>query len=68
MIKNKWDFVKTCTGFGPRGVKVGDIDLLKGYCGDKIKIKAAGGIKDEDFARMLINAGADRIGTSSMII
>ena len=53
---------------GPRPTTLEDIKLLKKYCGKNIKIKAAGGIKDEKFARELIKAGADRIGTSSFII
>jgi len=67
LIDSKWDFIKTCTGFGPRGVELGDIELLKKLCKDDIKIKASAGIKDKKFAEQLINAGADRIGTSSII-
>ena len=68
LIKNKWNFVKTSTGLGPRATTIEDIKLLKKYCGSRIKIKAAGGIKDAKFARELIKAGASRIGTSSFII
>ena len=68
LIDNRWDFVKTCTGFGPRGVTVEDIKLLKEGCKDRIKIKASGGIKTKDFANALIKAGANRIGTSSDLI
>lgn len=65
LIKHKIDFIKTCTGFGPRGVTVDDIKKIKGYVGDKILIKASGGIKTKTFAEDLIAAGANRIGTSS---
>lgn len=65
LIKHKIDFIKTCTGYGPRGVSVEDIVKIKKHVGDKIKIKASGGIKTAEFAKQLIEAGADRIGTSS---
>ena len=57
-------FVKTSTGFGPAGAKVEDIKLIKRHFGDKIKIKASGGIKDAKTAIAMIEAGADRIGAS----
>jgi deoxyribose-phosphate aldolase len=59
------DFVKTSTGFGYSGATVEDVMLLKKVVGDKIKIKASGGIRDYDTALELIKAGASRIGTSS---
>ena len=58
-------FVKTCTGFGPRGASIEDIRIIKRVVGDEIKIKAAGGIRDAEKALMMIKAGADVIGTSS---
>ncbi len=67
LIKYKVDFIKTCTGYGPRGVTVEDIVKIKKHVGDRIKIKASGGIKTYDFARQLIEAGADRIGCSNSI-
>ena len=57
-------FVKTSTGFGPEGARVEDIALIKRIFGDKIKIKASGGIKDAKTAIEMIKAGADRIGAS----
>ncbi|MCD6503696.1 MAG: deoxyribose-phosphate aldolase [Euryarchaeota archaeon] len=57
-------FVKTSTGFGPEGAKVEDIALIKREFGDKIKIKASGGIRDAKTAIAMIKAGADRIGAS----
>jgi deoxyribose-phosphate aldolase len=59
------DFVKTSTGFGYPGATVEDVKLLKGVVGDKIRIKASGGIKDYNAALGLVQAGASRIGTSS---
>ncbi|WP_457642778.1 deoxyribose-phosphate aldolase [Persephonella sp.] len=58
------EFIKTSTGFAPEGAKIEDIRLWKKIAGDKIKIKAAGGIRDFDTAVEMIKAGADRIGTS----
>jgi len=59
------DFVKTSTGFGTSGATVEDVKLLKSIVGDRMKVKASGGIRDIDTALRLIEAGADRIGTSS---
>lgn len=58
-------FVKTSTGFGPRGVTLKDIRLLRRAVGDKLSIKASGGIRSLHQAVSLIEAGADRIGTSA---
>lgn len=67
IIKAEAQFVKTCTGFGPRGVTIDDIKLLKSIVGGKLKIKAAGGIKTIEQAKRLVEAGAHRIGSSSAI-
>lgn len=67
LISCRIDFIKTCTGYGPRGVTVDDIAKIKKHVGDRIKIKASGGIKTYDFCRQLIEAGADRIGCSNSI-
>ena len=61
------DFVKTSTGMNPAGgATVEDIKLMKQYA-PKCKVKAAGGIKTAKQALELIEAGADRIGTSSSV-
>jgi len=65
LIEEKIDFIKTCTGYGPRGVTVEDIIKIKNHVGDRIKIKASGGIKTMAFAEQLIGAGADRLGIGS---
>ena len=58
-------FVKTSTGFGPRGASVEDVHLLRAAVGPGIGIKAAGGIKTRREAMAMIEAGADLIGSSS---
>ncbi len=58
-------FVKSCTGFGPRGVTLEDILLLRSLLPTAMGIKAAAGIKSASFAGELIEAGATRIGTSA---
>jgi len=57
-------FVKTSTGYGPRGAQVADVELIKRSVRG-IGIKASGGIRTFDEAKALIDAGAARIGTSS---
>lgn len=59
------DFVKTSTGFGPAGARVEDVRLMRAHLASHIGIKAAGGIRTFASALNLIDAGADRIGTSS---
>lgn len=59
------DFVKTSTGFGPRGATVEDVKLLREAVGLQMRIKAAGGIRDYQAAVAMIEAGADRLGTSA---
>lgn len=58
-------YVKTSTGFSSRGASLEDIQLMRANLPETIKIKASGGIKTKAFALQLIEAGADRIGTSS---
>jgi len=59
------DYVKTSTGFGPGGAKLEDVRLLRRTLSPRVKIKAAGGIRTFEQAVKFIEAGADRIGTSS---
>ncbi|MCX8490346.1 MAG: deoxyribose-phosphate aldolase [Cyclobacteriaceae bacterium] len=61
------DFVKTSTGFAQNGAKVEHIQLMKKSVPDGVGIKASGGIKTKEQAILLIEAGADRLGTSSGI-
>lgn len=59
------DFVKTSTGFASAGANVEHIRLMRKNCPDTIGIKASGGIKNLQTALAMIEAGAERIGTSS---
>jgi deoxyribose-phosphate aldolase len=61
------DFITTNTGFANRGVTVEDVLALREMADYDIGIKAAGGIRTVEQARTLINAGANRLGTSSGI-
>ena len=57
------DFVKTAVGLRA-GAKISDVKIMKKVVGDKIKIKASGGIKDFKTALAFLAAGASRLGTS----
>lgn len=59
------DFLKTCTGFGPRGATVSDVRLLAGIAEGRAGVKASGGIRTRQAALDMIAAGATRIGTSN---
>lgn len=59
------DFIKTCTGINSRGVLLSDIEAIKAGRHGSMKIKASGGIKTLDYARQLIAAGVDRLGSSN---
>lgn len=61
------DFVKTSTGFAPHGAKVEHIALMKRALPNHVGIKASGGIKTYEQAIAMIEAGANRIGTSTGI-
>lgn len=62
------DFVKTSTGFAPAGAKAEHIRLMRQSVPTEVGIKASGGIKTLEQAIQLIEAGADRLGTSSGIL
>ena len=61
------DFVKTSTGFSTGGAKAEDVALMRKTVGDKMGVKASGGIRDRETAQMMVNAGASRLGTSATI-
>lgn len=67
IIQGNADYVKTSTGFGTGGATYEDVDLLKNKVGNRIKIKASGGIKNRETALKYIDLGVSRIGTSSGI-
>jgi len=58
-------YVKTSTGFGTGGADIADVRLLGAAARGRLRVKAAGGIRDWDTCRRMLEAGADRIGTSS---
>ncbi len=58
-------FIKTATGFGPRGASLEDVIVMRAAVGNRMGIKASGGIRERKFAQELVDAGADLIGTSS---
>jgi deoxyribose-phosphate aldolase len=58
-------FVKTSTGFGTGGATVEDVKLMRKTVGDAMKVKASGGVRSYHDAIAMLDAGADRIGTSS---
>ena len=61
------DFVKTCSGMGPRGARLGDVGLIREAVGKKIRVKVAGGISTLAEVMDFVVAGADRIGTSKAV-
>lgn len=73
----KAHFVKTSTGFAtpkaldgsalPNGASVHHVELMRKTVGNSMKIKAAGGIRSAKYAQLLIEAGADRLGTSASL-
>lgn len=60
-------FVKTSTGFGSGGATVADVKLLRETVGPKFGVKASGGIRDVKTALAMIEAGANRLGTSASV-
>lgn len=61
-------FVKTSTGFSTGEATVEDIRLMRKTVGDRLQVKASGGIRTPEFARELVEAGADRIGAGNGIV
>ncbi len=59
------EYVKTSTGFGAAGATVADMRLLKETVAGRAKVKASGGIRDWKTTLAMLEAGADRIGTSA---
>ena len=62
------DFVKTSTGFAPAGATVEHVRLMRASLPKQVGVKASGGIKTREQALELLEAGADRIGTSSGVL
>lgn len=64
-VKANADFVKTSTGFSTSGASVRVVRIIKAAVGDDALIKAAGGVRSNDDLKKMVEAGANRIGTSS---
>ena len=65
--KSGADFVKTSTGFSTAGASQEHVKLMKSVVGDRLKIKASGGIRTLKDALAMLNAGADRLGCSASV-
>lgn len=61
------DFVKTSTGFSTGGATVEDVRLMRQTVGPEMGVKASGGIHNEQEAMAMVEAGANRLGTSASI-
>jgi len=59
------DYLKTSTGYAEKGASVHAVELFKKHLPQGVQIKASGGIRDYNFAKQLINAGATRLGCSA---
>ncbi len=59
------DLVKTSTGFNGQGATQENVRLMKSVVGDKMKVKASGGVKTVNECVVMMEAGAERIGTSN---
>ena len=61
------DYIKTSTGFGTGGATLEDIQLFRKHIGEKVKMKAAGGVKSVKDMEAFVNEGTSRIGSSSAV-
>ncbi|MCX7929514.1 MAG: deoxyribose-phosphate aldolase [Chlorobi bacterium] len=59
------DFIKTSTGFGYGGATIDDVRFLRAHVAPTVKVKASGGIRTREHALALLDAGAERLGTSA---
>lgn len=66
-VKAGVDFVKTSTGFSTGGATVEDVKLMRSIVGNGIGVKASGGIRNTETAKLMIEAGATRLGTSASV-
>lgn len=64
-VAAKADFVKTSTGFSTGGATTDDVALMRGVVGHRAGVKAAGGIRSAQDLLAMVDAGANRIGTSA---
>ena len=61
------DYIKTSTGFSTSGATLEDVRLMRANVGEKVLVKAAGGISGLEDAENFLEAGADRLGTSRVV-
>jgi len=61
------DYIKTSTGFGTGGATKEDVELFQKHIGEKVKIKAAGGVSSVEDLEMFLELGCDRVGTSKAV-
>ncbi len=61
------DFLKTSTGYAEKGATVEAVQLMRSNLPSSVRIKASGGIRTYDFAKQLIEAGAERLGCSASV-
>ena len=66
-MKANADFVKTSTGFSTGGATKEDVALMRKTVGNVCQVKASGGIRDAATAKVMVEAGADRLGTSATV-
>ncbi|HLW57628.1 MAG TPA: hypothetical protein VKY27_09600, partial [Bacteriovoracaceae bacterium] len=66
-VKAGVDFVKTSTGFSTGGATIEDVKLMREVVGPEMGVKASGGIRDQETAKKMIEAGATRLGTSASV-
>mgnify|MGYP001615939110 CR=1 FL=1 len=67
VVQSGADFVKICSGMGPRGASTHDVEVVRAAVGPDVKIKVAGGIDTRGAAEAMLAAGANRIGTSHAV-
>jgi deoxyribose-phosphate aldolase len=61
------DYLKTSTGYAEKGASIEDVKLMRKHLPRHVKIKASGGIRTYEFAKDLIQAGAERLGCSASV-
>jgi deoxyribose-phosphate aldolase len=65
--KAEVDFLKTSTGYAEKGATLEAVQLMRKTLPSSVKIKASGGIRNLQFAKQLVGAGADRLGCSASV-
>lgn len=61
------DYIKTSTGFGSGGATMEDVKLMVANVGSGVRVKASGGIRTREDMELYLEAGCDRLGTSSAV-